>query len=50
MCTKNLDLLFLTETWLSSNVIDPKFCPLGYNITSITEQAGEEALLLYLKT
>ena len=32
MCTQNLDLFFLTETWLNSNIIDPNFCPLGYNI------------------
>ena len=32
MCTNNVDLLFLTETWLNSNVIDSNFCPLGYNI------------------
>ena len=32
MCTQNLDLFFLTEIWLNSNVIDSNFCPLGYNI------------------
>ena len=32
MCTKNIDLFFLTETWLTPTVIDSNFCPLGYSI------------------
>ena len=32
MYTKNLDLFFLTETWLNSNIIDSNFCPLGYSV------------------
>ena len=32
MCTKNLDLFFLTETWLNSNFIDLNFYLLGFNL------------------
>ena len=32
MCTKNIDLFLLTETWLNPNIINSNFCPNGYNV------------------
>ena len=30
--TKSADILFLTETWLTSNISDSMVCPLNYNL------------------
>ena len=50
MCTKKVDLFLLTETWLTPNIIDSNFCPLGYNIIRNDRKSRGEALLLFLKT
>ena len=48
---KDLDLFFLTETWLSSKVSNSDICPNGYNIIRRDRQhlSGGGVLLLHKK-
>ena len=48
MCTKIIDLLFFTKTWLNSDIMDQNFCPLGYNIICNDRLSGEKRCY-YLK-
>ena len=48
MCTKIIDLLFFTKTWLNSNIMDQNFCPLGYNIICNDKLSGRKRCY-YLK-
>ena len=43
---KNVDLLFLTDTWLNPNVVDSNFCPSGYNIIRNDRRGTGQVLLL----
>ena len=49
MCTKNIDLFFVTETWLNPNIINSNFCPSGYNVIRNDRLSRGEALLFLLK-